>query len=438
MRVGTHAWAGVVVGAALGCIACRKNEPPAPTTSASSESPAPAPVAVPEALPRCRADGPKLDIAGEDVVVGEGLIARDALFTGIVRREGGKRTSSILRTTLDLGSPKFIEIGPALGDDPPPVPYVAGDAVFAASFARKPSEPSPKVAPGILGTRELRLVRLDPASAASTGKVEGSVVQQADESQAFDVAWADPAATPLVAWDEDAPLAAGRMLADRGVIKVQVLAQGAKPIVVSPDTSDAEAPRLFPRKGGYWLAWLAVKPEVEDAGAPSKATTAEGPGERRAFRWLELVMLDAKGEATSKVRRISSEKGHAASFELAKGVGDELVVVLQDEGAATEGAGARVLRYVVTPDRVEPSDLVDGGVGTAPVELIPSAAPRWLAWTDVADHARVLALSPGVSAAAPPTLEPALDPTRALAFSPPSTLYGLSQEKGQIVRFTCP
>lgn len=434
MRAGTLAWAGVVV--ALGPIACRKNEPPAPATS--SEIAAPAPVAVPEALPRCRADGAKLDIAGEDVVVGESLVVRDALFTGVVRREGGKRTASILRTTLDLASPKFIEIGPALGDDPPPVPYAAGDVVFAASFARKSSEPSPKAPAGMLGTRELRLVRLD---AASAGKVEGSVVQQADESQAFDVAWTEPAAMPLVAWDEDAPLAPGRMLADRGIIKVQALTAGAKPIVASPETSDAEAPRLFPRKGGYWLAWLAGKPEVEDAGVPSKATTAEGPGERRAFRWLELVTLDAKGEATSKVRRVSSEKGHAAAFELAKGAGDELVIVLQDETAATEGAGARVLRYVVTADRVEPAErteLVDGGVGAAPVELIPWANPRWLAWTDVSDHTRVLALSPGVVAMAPPTLEPALDPTRALAFSPPSTLFGLSQEKGQIVRFTCP
>ncbi|AKV00931.1 hypothetical protein AKJ09_07594 [Labilithrix luteola] len=436
MRVGTLAWAGVALAASLGSIACRKNEPPAPTTTASaSPAEAPAPVAVAEELPRCRAEGAKLDIAGEDVVVGDAVVAGDALFTGLVRREGTKRAASILRTGLDLGSPKFIEIGPALGDDPPPVPYGAGNAVFAAYFARKAVEPSPKAARGVLGTRELRLVRLD---ASSTFKLEGSVVQQADESQAFDVAWTDPSAAPLVAWDEDAPLGPGRMLADRGVIKVQALTPGAKPLVASPDTSDAESPRLLPRKGGYWLAWLATKPEVEDAGAPSKATTDEGPGERRAFRWLELVTLDAKGETTSKVRRISSEKGRAASFELSKGAAEELVVVLQDEAAATEGAGARVLRYVVTADRVEPSDLVDGGVGTAPVELVPAAAPRWLAWTDVADHARVLSLSPGVLATTPPTLEPALDPTRVLAFAPPSSLFGLSQEKGQIVRFTCP
>lgn len=460
MRFGrATVFAGVAVLATTisGATACKKSDPPPPATSsdtttaaqpsagasgasgAAGAASAPGkPSVVAESLPRCRLDGTRVAIPGDDVVAGDAVTTADALLVGVVRREGARRLASVVRASLDLASLKMIDVGTTLGDDPPPSPRLRGTNVFVASYARSAvdaragaaaaSSPASPAATGAAGTmpRRLEIARLDGTALVHVG----AVVQQADESLAYDVEWPkDGNAAPLVAWDEDAPLLSGQMLADRGVVKVQVLGAG-KPRVASPDTSDAEAPRLLARRGGYWLAWLARRVEVgEDAGA-----AAEGPGERRAYRWVELVALDAKGEATSPVRRVTPEKGRVASFDLAAGAAEpggdpRLVVIVQDEAAIAEGAGERILRYTLDAqkDRLEPGDLLDGGVGHALADLLPlpslsavdAGARRWLSFTDTAEHAHLVPLGAALGLAGAPTLEPSLDGARIVASGPP-------------------
>lgn len=405
------------------CNGCKGDA--SPTSAPSAQAPlSAASMAVPvtpvvaEALPRCRADGARVAIPGDDVVAGDGVTTADGILVGVVRREGSRRLASVVRASLDLASMKAIDVGAALGEDPPPSPRLHGGSVFVASYARA------KGADGDAGARTgginrvLEIARIDGTALVR----EGAVTQQADESLAFDLAWptggaAGAAAAPIVAWDEDAPIVAGQMLAGRGVVKVQVLG-GGKARVASPDTTDAEAPRLLPKRGGYWLAWLARRPETtEDAGA-----LPEGPGEHRSYRWVEVVSLDTKGEPTSAVRRITPEKGRVASFELAAGASDGLVLVVQDEAAHAEGAGERILRYVVgsgEKDRVESGDLLDGGVGHALVDLLTSPdeahAPRWLAFSDPQEHAHVAPLGASLVLGASPTAEPSLDGSRVVA-----------------------
>jgi hypothetical protein len=447
--------AGLVLLASglAGATACKKNDPPPPSSSSSTTSAAqPSSGAsgaivgatgatgsasvVAESLPRCRVDGARVAVPGDDVVAGDAVTTADALLVGVVRREGARRLASVVRASLDLASVKMIDVGATLGDDPPPSPRLRGSTVFVASYARSAGDAGVAAAtsagsaaadraPGTM-SRKLEIARLDGTALVHVG----SVVQQADESLAYDVEWPkDGNAPPLVAWDEDAPLLSGQMLADRGVVKVQILGAG-KPRVASPDTSDAEAPRLLARRGGYWLAWLARRVEVgEDAGP-----AAEGPGERRAYRWVELVALDAKGEPTSQVRRVTPEKGRVASFDLAAGSADaggdpRLVVVVQDEAAISEGAGERILRYTLDAqkDRVEAGDLLDGGVGHALADLLPlpslaavdAGAPRWLSFTDPAEHAHLVPLGAALGLAGAPTLEPSLDGARIVASGPP-------------------
>lgn len=412
---------------AVGIGGCKKSEPPPPATSsdnttaaATARAPSSAAAVVAESLPRCRVDGARLAIPGDDVVAGDAITTADALLVGVVRRVAGKRVSSVVRASLDLASVKTIDVGATLGDDPPPSPRLRDGKVLVASYAR--SAAGDGGATGAM-TRVLDIARLDGTALVR----EGAVVQQADESLAYDVEWPEgPAnAPPLVAWDEDAPMLAGQLLADRGVVKVQILGAG-KPRVASPDTSDAEAPRLLARRGGYWLAWLARRPEPsEDAGA-----AAEGPAETRAYRWVELVALDAKGEATSPVRRVTPEKGRVASFDLATataGAGAEpkLVIVVQDEAAVTEGAGERIVRYAVDgqKDRIESAELLDGGVGHALADLLPLAAsdphaPRWLSFTDTQEHAHLAPLGASLALAGMPTVEPSLDGSRIVASGP--------------------
>ena len=420
----------LLVGAVLatpGCGGCSKADPaPSPAPSASSAISAPGSAAVvAESLPRCRVDGARLAVPGADVVVGEGVIAADGLLVGVVRREGTKRMASVVRASLDLASVSVIEVGPSLGDDPPPTPRMRGATALVTWFTRRGGADAGGGAMG--ATRLLEIARVEPSGLVA----EGSIAQQADESLAYDVAWPEGAtassAPGLVAWDEDAPPAVAQALGDRGVVKVQLLGAGAKSRIASPEKSDAEVPRLLARPGGYWLAWLARRAEpTEDAGANGNP---EGPGERRAYRWVEIVALDGKGEPTSAVRRVSPEKGRVASFDLVRtsAPGDARVVVLvQDEAAHAEGAGERIAAYTIDGDKVEAADLLDGGVGHALADLLPQAgAIRWLAFTDPQERAHLLPLGPTLRIAGPSTTEPALDGARGLGASKPDTLYAV-------------
>jgi hypothetical protein len=339
----------------------------------------------------------------------------------------------------------MIDLGPPFGDDPPPSPRVEGGSARVAFYGRRASDAGTRV-------RELTVARLDEGA---LGKVEATVVQQADESTAFDVAWND-AGAGLVAWDEDAPPGtdAGSASAEggasggeggRGFVKVQALGSPSLR-VASPESSDAESPRLLARPGGgFWLAWLARK--VED-----ESYAVEGPGERRAFRWVEVVPLTATGEAAGPVRRVSSDKGRAMAFDLGRS-GDDLVVLVQDENAPSEGGGARLLRHVVGA-KIESADVVDAGLGSTIAELVPTPAgdvahggTRWLAFTDAAERAHVAPVDPVLLPLGRATAEPAFDGARVVASVPPDRVYAFvlaSTEPGakggarpELRTFTC-
>ena len=416
--------------ALAGCSGCSRDQATPSAAASASASAAPAAM-VAETLPRCRIDGARLALPGDDVVAGEAVLGPDALYLGVVRREGTKRLAGVVRASLDLSGLKMIELGPALGDDPPPTPRLRGKAPFVTSFARRASGDAGAGAgadagAGSMGsTRRLDIARVDGTTLVN----EGSFVQQADESLAYDIAWpeADAAGAGIVAWDEDAPPDVAAALGDRGIVKVQLLGAGTKARVASPEKSDAEAPRLLARPGGYWLAWLARRAEAAENAGPSG--NAEGPGERRAYRWVELVALDAKGEATSPVRRISPEKGRVASFDLVRTGGPtdaQVVVLVQDEAAHAEGSGERMVRYVTDGDKVDAADLLDGGIGHALADLLPpTGANRWLAFVDTQEHAHLVPLGPTLRIAGANTTEPALDGARVLGTAPPDVVYAV-------------
>jgi hypothetical protein len=424
----------------LACGSCNKDardgDAGGPLSSSSSS-------VVAELLPRCRAGTEKLAFAGDDVVVGDVAIGPSGLLVGLIRAEGGKRVASVMRASLDLGTSSVVDVGPALGDDPPPSPRWNGSAPWVAVIG-------PQAARSDAGPR-LRALKVAELEEKGLARPFAPVLQQLDESTAFDIAWSESGAA-LAAWDEDAPAgavtvkdASVAVASERGFVKVQVLAppgsEGPARRIASPDTSDAESPRLIARGSGFWLAWLARRAEDDQH-------VVEGPGEKRAFRWVEVVALDAKGDPAGPVRRVSSERGRAATFELARS-GSDLLVVVQDEAAPAEGAGARIVRYRV-PDKadkekLEATDIVDGGVGQTLVELVPVPAQvpaprasgsstsskndvlaaRWLAWSDTAERAQMTPLGPGLAAAGRTSPEPALDGARVLAQAPPDTVYAL-------------
>ena len=134
---------------ALGLVACRSSchSPAANQERVEQGALPPIPLAAPldaaappEVLPRCRGDGPSIVVPGEDVVVGEALVTETHIAIGVVRKDGGKRVASVVIAPLDLASVKTVDVGPSLGDDPPPALRLQGPqdkALYAAFFARK-------------------------------------------------------------------------------------------------------------------------------------------------------------------------------------------------------------------------------------------------------------------------------------------------------------
>lgn len=396
------------------CGSCSKSDPGGTTPSASAASSG----AVAELLPRCRGEAQRLTIPGEDVSVGDVALGPSGLLVGLIRTLGGKRVASVMHASLDLASSRVVDVGPAFGDDPPPSPRWNGSSPYVAFLVRPPTD----------GGARLRALRIARIEESALGRVEATIVQQADESTAFDVAWSE-GGVGLTAWDEDAPSNADASVPtapERGLVKVERLpvpgsaGEGAARRVASPETSDAEQPRLIARPSGFWLAWLARRPEGE-------AYSVEGPGEPRAFRWVEVVALDVKGDPVGPVRRVSSEKGRASAFDLARD-GADLVVMVQDEAAPSEGAGARIVRHRVG-EKLESADVVDAGVGHALADLVPSGtqtdAARWLAWTDTSEHTHMTPLGPGLVAVGRTSTEPSLDGARVLAAAPSDGIYAL-------------
>ena len=411
------------------CGSCSRSD--ATTDAAGTTSPGTraASGATAEVLPRCRGEAQRLAL-GEGAVVGNVAVGPNGLLVGLVRSNGGKRTASIVRASLDLASQQTIDLGTSFGDDPPPSPRWKGTTPYAFWLERPARDGGPR-------TRTLKVARLTDDHIG----LESQVEQQADESTAFDVAWSE--GMGLAAWDEDAPNkpdAALPSISERGYVKVQLLGAD-KPRIASPETSDADSPRLVARPaGGFWLAWLARRVEEAPSGV-------EGPGEDKDFRWVEAIPLDAHGEPRGAVRRVSPERGRAVAFDVAAS-GSDLVVLVQDEAAAAEGGGARLLRFVVGGGTVLPgTDLVDGGVGHALAQVVaaPDGTPaRWLAWSDVAEHAHLTALGNGLApdGAGGATLEPSFDGARVLAQTSGTSettagLYVLEGDKPQIRRFAC-
>jgi hypothetical protein len=320
-----------------------------------------------------------------------------------------------MRVGTDLAGGRVFDVAPIHGDGAAPSVHLRDDKPFVAFNVRREIE-----AGSTRGMRELRMVWLE---AAGLGESIAAITQQHDESTAFDVAW------PVVAWDEDALVPEGKFIPERGVVKVQTLTDG-KPHVVSPDTTDAETPKLASRKGGgFWLAWVARKSEVEDAG-----WRLEGAGDLRAWRWVEIVALDANGDVASSVRRVTPENAHVVAFDLVSDDG-ALTVIVQDEGAASEGGGSRVSRYGVESDRITTTEILDGGRGHALADLVAATDAGWLAWKDNHDHAWIVPASAAYVPAGRPTAEGAMDGTRVVAAAGAGQIFVTSG--GELRRFTC-
>jgi hypothetical protein len=372
-----------------------------PTTPERGRALAMAPEAGAAVAPaRCKvlSTGPALGQGADSVLVGDVAKAATGFAIGLLRAAAARTSAVVAVFPEDLSSVTLIDLGPAVGDTPPPKPFAMGHQLFAATYVRQASDGGAR--------RTLGFFRIEGAASSLAGSLEQAV----DESVAVDVA-AGPTGA-LVAWDEDAP-AGGH-----GVIKVAPFGttRVGEARIASPDTSDADEPQVAARTGGYWLAWIAHRAQAVVTGGKGDASVAdlEGPAEGREFRWIEGVALDDEGKAIGAVRRLTSASGHASAFTMMNraqegGGADALDVFVRDDEEPAEGAGGRILRITLPTEGPSSSSvLVPEGAGRG-APGVTAGTPGWLAYGDIAEHTRLLPLGQAGSTPELSSLEPALD-----------------------------
>jgi hypothetical protein len=376
----------------------------------------------------------------QDFDVGDGLMAPEAALVGVLRTQHGARVAGVARVPHGGRAATLLDLGNVAPSVSPPTLFSRGDEVLAVVSILGPEADDAGHALARQGGR-WTLFRLgDKAEPLLTIGESG-----ADAELSTMAALGAPAGSPfgaLLAWDEDAahatlprpPLTAratpgakgdeGVSAGEpaRGVIRLAFLAQDMRSVAridsLSPDTSDAERPKIAAREGGFWVAWIARKLEL----GRDVPTELEGPGEERAYRWLELLALDAQGKPIGPVRRLTTATGHVTGFEMAstsRGSHLDLYVGVDDERGQGLGGGiAHVVAQLDGSPRTSLIVLEGAGRDSSPWLAAVAGVPSALLYVDAADHMRAVRLDLEGNATGPPSLEPALEQTRPIGVGP--------------------
>jgi hypothetical protein len=363
------------IAAALLAASCCKHEPVPAPPGELPDAAEPPPESSP---PRCKALGKEVTLGPasksddeQDFLpfateIGKGAAYDDGFAIAALAREGQGTVAQVAIVSLDGSRSKLIKLGESHGDSEPPRVFASGKTVGAGML-----EPA--------GThRALRLARID-------GEVVtwGAEFQQgSDESLAFDVGL--QAERGVAAWD-DIPKdrdVSGIFLA---TFDAKTFAGPTTPKVVTLPGTDADNPRVVPRPGGFWLIWVARKPEgADDFDARYRA-------EDLSFKWLEVVPLDERGAVTGAVRRIGSDHGHVLVYDVAEARDGSALVMWRDDDTPSGSAGGKLMRALVRLGGVDGPDVVeDSNLGPGAPNLIAG----WLAISDAASPTRLAPLSP--------------------------------------------
>jgi hypothetical protein len=404
------------------CAGCRKGDRVSGGGDASSEaSPSggtPAPIV---ASARCKPTGKSFAVEPPDELeIGDAIATPHGRAVALVHRTAAGRVAAV-GLLDDEAAPALavVDLGPTLGDAPPPRLSWQARTRLAAAY----SVPKPGAA---AGTRELIVYAFPPAAPLFT------IPEQRDDSLAFDVAFAPAGGVGLVVWDEATAAGRGAIRAAPFAAEDRLADERRGPTRdASPPESDADSPRVLalPRAPGaagdaFLVAWIAHRPEgagpADAADAPSEA-----PGETRSFGWVEAIVVDKTGAPVGPVRRLTPPSGHVSAFDVApladpRDAGVRAIVVARDEGEAVDGSGGTLLRVRVRGDGAEPPvAFATDGLGRGAPELV-EGAPPWLAWVGPHEQLRLLPLDASGAPAAAPGAEAEMGEGRPLLLLAPA------------------
>jgi hypothetical protein len=278
--------------------------------------------------------------------------------------------------------------------------------------------------PPRLAAHGARLVAVVPDHDASSGRLRlasisaggvtwgGEIAASRDQSAEFSVELGE--SRGVVVWDEF------DKKQRRGTIRVSSfdganVATVTEPRTISLETRDAEAPRLAPRPGGFWLAFTSrpsaapVKRSPFGKPAPGSSTRAASDAGsddsvlRVGQRGIDVVPLDANGSPIAEPRSVTLPRAHVMAFDIGAGADGALLLAWRDDDTAPGVESGAVYMAKVMLDGSITRSVIDDDHGGAGVPSLvvdqkrPARAgvhPLWLALASVSDRTRLGALSP--------------------------------------------
>jgi hypothetical protein len=373
---------------------------------------------------RCHATKQGLSVGGDGLdglEVGDGLAYADGYAVGLVHHTPAGGFAAVALLSGDATGVRVVDLGPTLGDAPAPRLAACRKTLVAAAFVL----PDAGVRRG--GSEVARELAVSIVDSEVSGQAVFSIPQRQDDSLAFDLACSGGAG--LAVWDETTAIAlgilgGGRMRGvARGVVRSAAFELGqrtSRTRDVSPPDSDAEMPRVVSNGAGFFVLWLARRPEATSLSGDVEASSdIEATGEARVNSWLEMIALDAAGNATGPVRRLTPSSGHVSGYDLLVRLDQPkpgVLVVVRDDGEAVDGSGGALLRVRAGGDGAEqPMVLPTDGLGRGAPMFIDGPAP-WLAWVGPREQLRLQPLDNAGEIVAAASAEEGLDEARPLLF----------------------
>lgn len=312
------------------------------------------------------------------IVLGRAIAWEGGYAVGAQGEGEGGTLSSLVLVGPDGATGTPIRLSRSRGDLDPPVVAAAGSAFVVGLI-----EPN-------AGGRAVRLARVEGEKVAWGAELRES----SDESLALDIAVTGDRG--LVAWDaiED----------ERSYVAVAGFAaanvgETTGPVRLTPKTTDAEAPRIVSRPGGFYVVYLVRgRQSAREAARPSEALPGvdkpkkkEPKGDKRApgevdetrggeavtSAWLEVVLVDGGGAPAGDPLRVTPDDGHVISFDAAPAADGGLVLAFRDEDSPTGAGGGMVkLIRIAAGGGISGSHQSDEGT---PSDGAPTLLPGWFA-----------------------------------------------------------
>ena len=409
-------FSGGALSALLAFCACRgedaAQQAPLPSESGSSRkapSPPTSQSAAPAAPPvskRCRPAGP----AGSGFTVGDlpgatdddddglpfavdlgGAVIHEGRFVvSALRQQAGGTHAIVVLLSAQADGGRVVDLGQVHGFVVPPRLASNGRHLMVAVVD---SDASAMV---------VRLARIDAATSRPNLAWGPEIPQARDESEALELELG--AQRGLLVWDE------WDDKANHGVVVAAAfdptdLSKEPERRILSEDEQDAESPRLMPRPGGYYAAWVVNAPPERDRPPRKKPKSAKSKRDDEASavelgpRWIVLRPLDVHGAPSSASVMVTPKTGHALSFDAAlSGDRGTLVAYRDDTTSPATPGGALRIAHVAPGGSVELQDLGDFEVGAAvPGLLVDAHRPKdgaygWLSIGSAAEATLIAAL----------------------------------------------